>query len=80
MAKTNLCKEAALDALRVQIKGMIAKNEAERNIPRAETIKHSGMSPHNFYKAWNDPSLFRVWQLVRIYDYLKVPEAERRYS
>ncbi len=80
MAKTNLCKDAALDALRAEIRGQIAEHEAKYNKPRSETVKHSCMSPSSFYKCWADPGLFRVWQLVRIYNYLKVPEAERRYS
>ena len=78
MAKVKLCVDQRLNALKAEINRVIAGNEAWQNIPRSETIKHSGMSPSAFYKAWNDPSLFRVGQLLRIYDFLRVPEAERR--
>lgn len=64
----------------IDIRGKIAKAETERNVSRSQTIKMSGMSQANFYKAWNDPSLFRVGQLIRIYDFLRVPEPERRFA
>ena len=80
MAKVSFDRDKKLDALRAEIRNQIGGREAEFNIPRAKTIKHSGMSPTSFYKCWSDPSLFRVWQLVRIYDYLRIPEAERRFS
>lgn len=69
-----------LDEARQIIRKTIILAEAERNISRAQTIKMSGMSQANFYKAWNDPSLFRIGQLIRIYDFLKVPEPERRFA
>lgn len=72
--------EADLDKAGQIIRVTIVKAETERNVSRSQTIDHSGMSPANFYKAWNDPSLFRVGQLIRIYDYLKVPEPERRFT
>ena len=80
MPKANLYSdpiEDKINQIRNQIRPLIAAAEAQRHIPRAETIRHSGMSPANFYKAWRDPALFRVGQLIRIYDFLKVPEAER---
>ena len=70
----------ALDHISNDIRVTIVKAETERNISRSLTIKMSGMSPANFYKAWNDPQLFRIGQLVRIYDFLKVPEPERRFA
>jgi len=84
MPKSNLIGNVRLEAdqneLRSSIKGIIAKAETERNVSRSQTIKMSGMSPASFYKSWNDPLLFRVGQLIRIYNYLKIPESERRYT
>ncbi len=57
----------------------ISKYKTDRHVSIAQVIEKSGMSQANFYKAWNDPSLFRIGQLIRIYDFLKVPEAERRF-
>ena len=72
--------DADLDQVSKNIRVTIIKAETERNVSRAQTIRMSGMSQANFYKAWNDPSLFRIGQLVRIYDFLKVPEPERRFA
>ena len=69
-----------IDATSKQIRVAIVTAETMRNVSRAETIKRSGMSSANFYKAWKDPSLFRIGQLIRIYDFLKVPEPERRFT
>ena len=69
-----------LDQAAKVIHGTIAKGEAEYKVSRSQTIESSGMSAASFYKAWNDPSLFRVGQLIRIYDFLKVPEPERRFA
>lgn len=80
MARSNLIGNNRIDEISIQIKLAIVKAETGRDIPRAETIKHSTMSPANFYKAWRDPSLFRIGQLVSIYDYLKVPDEERRFT
>lgn len=84
MPNSNLVGNAKLEAekneLRLFIKGRIAEAEAKQNKPRSQTIMMSGMSPASFYKSWNDPLLFRVGQLIRIYDYLKIPESERRYT
>lgn len=63
-----------------QIRPLIAAAEAQRHIPRSKTITHSGMSPASFYKAWKDPSLFRIGQLIRIYDFLKIPEEVRFFG
>ena len=76
----NTKTDIELDQIRKIIRVIIVKAETERNVSRAQTIKMSGMSSANFYKAWNDPSLFRIGQLVRIYDFLKVPEPERRFA
>lgn len=84
MAKSNYIGNSKTDADIRQIgqiiRVAIVKAETERNISRSLTIKMSGMSSANFYKAWNDPSLFRIGQLIRIYDFLKVPEPERRFA
>ena len=81
MPKSNLCKiDNDLDEIRRMIRLTIITAEADRNISRLQTIKMSGMSQASFYKAWNDPSLFRVGQLIRIYDFLRVPEPERRFA
>ena len=84
MAKSYFIGNSKTDADIKQISQIIrvtiVKAETERNISRSLTIKMSGMSPANFYKAWNDPSLFRIGQLIRIYDFLKVPEPERRFA
>lgn len=58
----------------------IVTGETMRGCSRSETIRHSGMSQANFYKAWKDPSLFRVGQLIAIYEYLRIPETERRFT
>lgn len=83
MAKSNYIGNSKADddirQISQIIRGTIGKAEAERNTARSLTIKMSGMSSANFYKAWNDPSLFRIGQLIRIYDFLKVPEPERRF-
>ena len=73
MAKSNLFD------IGIDIKGIIAKAEARKNIPRSSTVEHSGMSSSNFYKAWHSPELFRIRDLYAIYEYLHVPEEERRY-
>ena len=83
MPKTTLGKdriELQIDETGKQIRVAIVTAETMRSISRAETIKQSGMSQANFYKAWKDPSLFRIGQLIRIYDFLKVPELERRFT
>ena len=69
-----------IDTAGKQIRIIIASHETKWDILRSETIRHSGMSQANFYKAWKDPSLFRIGQLIRIYDFLKVPEPERRFT
>ena len=83
MTKTQLGKdriEMQIDETGKQIRVAIVTAETMRSISRAETIRRSGMSQANFYKAWKDPSLFRIGQLIRIYDFLKVPEPERRFT
>lgn len=84
MAKSNFIGNSKTDEdirqIGQNIRVTIVKAETERNISRSLTIKMSGMSSANFYKAWNDPQLFRIGQLVRIYDFLKVPEPERRFA
>lgn len=83
MPKTQLGKdriEMQIDETGKQIRVAIVTAETMRSISRAETIRRSGMSQANFYKAWKDPSLFRIGQLIRIYDFLKVPEPERRFT
>ena len=83
MPRINLGKDsfdARLDETAQKIRVAIVTAETMRSVPRSETIKRSGMSAANFYKAWNRPELFRVGQLIRIYDYLKVPESERRFT
>ena len=72
--------DADLEEVRQVIRVTIVKAETERNVSRSQTIRMSGMSQASFYKAWNDPSLFRIGQLIRIYDFLKVPEPERRFA
>ena len=72
--------DIALDQIRQAIHVTIVKAETEHNISRAQTIEMSGMSSAGFYKAWRDPSLFRVGQLFRVYEFLRVPEEERRYT
>lgn len=83
MPKSNLIGkgrfECQIDEIGQQIRVVIVTAETTRNISRAETIRRSGMSQTNFYKAWKDPALFRIGQLVQIYDFLKVPEPERRF-
>ena len=82
MAKSFLLEESRLEAMEAEvgqdIKGKIAKREAELDKPRSQTIEHSGMSAGAFYAAWKDPAKFRVGQLLRIYDFLRIPESERR--
>lgn len=83
MPKTTLGRdpvELQIDETGKQIRVAIVTAETMRSISRAETIRRSGMSQANFYKAWKDPSLFRIGQLIRIYDFLKVPEPERRFT
>ena len=83
MPKTTLGKDQIdlkIDAVKKQIQMLIILHELKCNVARLDTIKHSGMSQANFYKAWRDPSLFRVGQLIRIYDFLKGPEPERRFT
>ena len=72
-------EDERLNALKVAIKTSIVSGEIGSNIPRMKTIELSGMSQANFYKAMQDPSLFRIGQLYAIYEGLHVPEAERRY-
>jgi hypothetical protein len=84
MPKTNFIgntkTDIELDQISQTIRVTIVKAETERNVSRAQTIRMSGMSPANFYKAWKDPTLFRIGQLIRIYEFLKVPEPERRFA
>lgn len=83
MPRSNLLKghiDMLIERTGTQIRVTIVTAEALRNVPRSETIRHSGMSQASFYKAWKDPSLFRVGQLVSIYDFLKIPEEERRFA
>ena len=70
--------DTQIDEIGKQIRITIVSGEEARDRSRSETIKHSGMSPASFYTAWKDPSLFRVGQLIRIYDFLKIPDEERR--
>ena len=84
MPKTNLIGKdrigTQLDKISKQIRIAIISGEELQNKARSETIQHSGMSPASFYTAWKNPSLFRVGQLVRIYDFLKIPDEERRFT
>ena len=61
------------------IRELIGGAEAKLNIPRSKTIESSGMSTGAFYTCWKDPAKFRVGQLLRIYDSLRIPESERRF-
>lgn len=80
MARGYCYKDERLEALKLDIKTAIVTGEIRSNIPRMRTIEISGMSQASFYAAFHDPSLFRVGQLHRIYEGLRVPEAERRYA
>ncbi len=72
--------DVKMDEVAQAIHVTIVTWETMQGKSRAETIRHSGMSQANFYKAWKDPSLFRVGQLIRVYEFLKVPEPERRFT
>ena len=81
MPKVTLGKDridTQIDEISKQIRIAIVSGEESQDRARAETIEHSGMSPASFYTAWRDPSLFRIGQLIRIYDFLKIPDEERR--
>ncbi len=79
MPKSILCTDSKLDSIKSDIRVAITTAETRRNVSRAMTIKNSGMSASNFYKAWNDPELFRIRDLHSIYEYLKIPDQERRF-
>lgn len=83
MAKSNFINNSRTDQAmanaRRYIRGIIGKYKAEQNITTEQIIKASGMSRAAFYNCFKDPSLFRVGQLILIYDSLKVPEPERRF-
>lgn len=72
--------DVKMDEVAQAIRVTIVTWETMQGKSRAETIRHSEMSQANFYKAWKDPSLFRVGQLIRVYEFLKVPEPERRFT
>ena len=57
----------------------ILSAEIRNHIPRTETIKASGLSKSGFYDALKHPEKFRIGCLYDIYDYLRVPEEERRF-
>lgn len=82
MPKSNLCRsddQQRLEQVKQNIRVAIVSQEERRGISRHDTVLHSGMSASNFYKAWKSPELFRVRDLHNIYEYLKVPEAERQF-
>ncbi len=72
-------KDEKLESLTTEIKSAIAMYETRNHVQRSETIKLSGMSSTAFYKAWNNPELFRIRQLYDIYEGLRVPAEARRY-
>lgn len=72
--------EAQREKASQEIRLAIVTGETMRGCSRSETIRHSGMSQASFYKAWKDPSLFRIGQLIAIYEYLRIPETERRFA
>jgi len=84
MARSYLLEESRLqseiDKTAAEIRLAIVTAEERKRISRAQTIKHSGMSNGSFYNAWSRPELFRVGQLIKIYDFLKVPQEERRFT
>ena len=61
-------------------KGLILIYEMKRHVSRLQTIQSSEMSQGAFYKCWKDPSLFRAGQLIKIFDFLRIPENERRFG
>lgn len=78
MPRSNFVRQSDLKA--DEFRAGIVYAETMQKVPRSETIRHSGMSQGNFYKCWKDPALFRVGQLMQIYDFLKIPQSERRFG
>lgn len=72
-------KDDKLEKISTDIKITIQAAEIRNHVQRSETIKLSGMSSTAFYKAWNNPELFRIRQLYDIYEGLRVPAEARRY-
>lgn len=80
MPKCNLSnRQSRYTKLSENIRVIIVTNEERRHVSRAQTIKASGMSQSAFYLAWKQPELFRVGNLHDVYEFLRVPEEERRY-
>lgn len=80
MSKRNLSDKSRYAELCESIRLNIVANEERRHVTRAQTIKASGMSQSAFYLAWKKPELFRVGNLYDVYEFLRVPEEERRYT
>lgn len=81
MAKRNLSdKQSRYAKICEDIRLNIVTNEERRHVSRAQTIKASGMSQSAFYLAWKNPELFRIGNLHDVYEFLRVPEEERRYT
>lgn len=74
------CKDKKLEQLQDDIRTAIVIGETQHHIPRSRTIEASGVSVATFYKCWKEPEQFRVGQLHRIYETLRIPEEARRYG
>ena len=58
----------------------IVSTELRNHIPRSETIKASGLSKSTFYDCLKHPEKWRLGALYDVYQRLRVPQEERRYT
>ena len=80
MNSNYLSKDVKLSSLKEEIRIAIITGEERQHVSRSDTIRASRMSQASFYNAFREPELFRVGQLHRVYEFLKVPEEVRRYG
>lgn len=60
-----------------EIKAVIAKYLRLRAKSNLDLLKYTGIKQATFYRRMSHPSEFKVAELRMIFDYLKVPQAER---
>lgn len=63
-----------------EVSNIIKVSEIKNNIPRSATIEASGLSKSAFYDCLKHPEKWRLGTLYDVYQRLRVPEEERRYT
>ena len=61
-----------------QFRALVRQYMEIRHCRRLEDLRqHTTLSTATFSKYWNNPSKFPLGEVVKIFDYLKIPNEER---